>query len=211
MKKRLAAGGIKKLLLVSRGLETSAVEEIRAFLLLLVQKMKPYLLSSLFLLSGCSSLLTQSAGAGAGVGSAAVANAITTNGAVTAGIGLGAQAAAIASVQYLEKRVHNAEQNAIANAAADVPVGGVADWRVVHQIPIEDNEHGELAVTRYLTPDLPSGDKPAFDCKEIIFSVDTTDHKKLVQAFYVADVCRDGDSWKWASAEPATQRWGALQ
>jgi len=27
----------------------------------------------------------------------------------------------------------------------------------------------------------------------------------------VASVCRDGDKWKWASAEPATPRWGSLQ
>ena len=24
-------------------------------------------------------------------------------------------------------------------------------------------------------------------------------------------VCRDGETWKWASAEPATERWGSLQ
>jgi uncharacterized protein YceK len=169
------------------------------------------LLATLLLLGGCSSLLTQSAGAGAGVGSAAIANALTTNGAVTAGIGLGAQAAAIAGVQYLEKRVHRAEQNAIASAAGDIPVGGVAPWRVDHDIPIEDDEHGQVAVTRYLTPNLPSGVAPAFDCKEIIFSVQTTAHKKLQQSFYIADICRDGETWQWATAEPATERWGALQ
>ncbi len=152
-----------------------------------------FLMPAMLLLAGCSSLLTQSAGAGAGVGGAAISNALTTNGAVTAGIGLGA------------------EQNAIAAAAGPTPVGGVADWRIVHQIPIEDDEHGELAVTRYLTPNLPSGDAPPFDCKEIVFSVDTTVHKKLNQAFYIADVCRDGAAWKWATAEPATARWGSLQ
>ncbi len=169
------------------------------------------LLLPCLLLGGCSSLLTQSAGAGAGVGAAAVSNALTTNGAVTAGIGLGTQAAAVAGVQYLEKRVHAAEQNAIATAAGATPVGGVAPWRIVHQIPIEDNEHGQVAVTRYLTPNLPSGDAPPFDCKEIVFSVDTQAHKKLQQSFYIADVCRDGQSWKWATAEPATERWGSLQ
>jgi uncharacterized protein YceK len=171
----------------------------------------PIALVALLLLGGCSSLLTQSAGAGAGVGGAAIANALTTNGAVTAGIGLGAQAAATAGVQYLEKTVHRTEQNAIANAAANVPVGGVANWRVIHDIPIEGDEHGEVAVTRYLTPDLPSGDAPPFDCKEIIFSIDATAHKKLQQSFYVADICRDGETWQWATAEPATQRWGSLQ
>jgi len=162
---------------------------------------------AIFCLTGCSSLLTQSAGAGAGVGGAAVANAVTKNGAITAGIGLGAQAAAIAGVQYLEKRVHTTEQNAIASAAGPLPIGGVSDWSVRHDIPIEDNQHGELTVVANYVPNLPSGAAPAFDCKEIIFSVDT----KADRNFYTAFVCQDGAVWKWATAEPATERWGALQ
>ena len=162
-------------------------------------------------LGGCSSLLTQSAGAGAGVGAAAISNALTTNGAITAGIGLGTQAAAIAGVQYLEKTVHTKEQNAIAGAAGALPVGGVGTWQVVHNIPIENDEHGELAVTRQLTPMLPSGGAPAFDCKEIVFSVDTMSHRQVQRAFYTTTVCLDGAAWKWATAEPATARWGALQ
>ncbi len=163
-------------------------------------------------LGGCSSLLT---GAGAGVGGAAIANAVTTNGAVTAGIGLGAQAAATAGVQYLEKRVHNREQNAVAAAAGPVPVGGVAPWHVVHQIPIENDEHGELTVVDDYAPALPTGGAPAFDCKAVIFSVDTTVRTKgiahIERNFYTTDVCRDDGAWKWATAEPATARWGALQ
>jgi hypothetical protein len=158
-------------------------------------------------LAGCSSLLTQSAGAGAGVGGAAIAHAVTKNGAITAGIGLGAQAAAITGVQYLEKRVYGAEQNEIAAAAGSVPVGGVGIWSIKHEIPIEDNQHGELTVVADYAPNLPSGAAPAFDCKEIIFSVDT----KGGRNFYTAFVCQDGETWKWATAEPATQRWGALQ
>jgi hypothetical protein len=169
------------------------------------------ILTAPFLLGGCSSVLTQSAGAGAGIGAAAISNAVTSNGAVTAGIGLGAQAAATAGVQYLEKRVHEAEQNAIAGAAGNVPVGGVAGWSVTHQIPIEDDQHGELTVTRYIKPELPPGNEPAFFCKEIIFSVDTVQHHQPHRDFYTADVCRDNAVWKWATAEPATERWGALQ
>jgi hypothetical protein len=165
----------------------------------------------IILLSGCSSLLTQSAGAGAGVGGAAIANAVTTNGAVTAGIGLGTQAAAIAGVQYLEKHVHAAEQSAIAGAAGNIPVGGVGTWAISHDIPIENNAHGELTVTRVITPALPSGAAPAFDCKEIIFSVDTVADKAIQRAFYTATVCEDSGTWKWATAEPATARWGSLQ
>jgi hypothetical protein len=134
---------------------------------------------------------------------------------VTAGIGLGAQAAATAGVQYLEKRVHNREQEAIATAAGPVPVGGVAKWDVVHQIPIEDNEHGELTVVDDFAPVLPSGGAPAFDCKNVIFSIDTAvkqhGQTSIVRNFYTTYVCRDEGVWKWATAEPATARWGALQ
>lgn len=163
------------------------------------------------LLGGCSSLLTQSSGAAAGVGGAAIANAVTTNGAVTAGIGLGAQAAAIAGVQLLEKRVHGAEQDAIAQAAASVPVGGLGRWHIAHDIPIEDDEHGELTVVREFAPDLPTGGGPTFDCKEIIFSVDHIARHQEQRSFYTTYVCRDSHVWKWAQAEPATARWGALQ
>ncbi len=169
------------------------------------------LASLLLLLGGCSSLLTQGAGAGAGVSAASVSNARTTNRAITAGIGLGTQAAAIAGVQYLEKRVHATEQDAIAGAAGNVPVGAVGTWQVDHQIPVEDDQHGELTVTRELTPALPSGGPIAFQCKEIVFSVDTVAHKQPQRSFYTATVCLDGAAWKWATAEPATARWGALQ
>jgi hypothetical protein len=103
--------------------------------------------------------------------------------------------------------VHGAEQNAIANAAGPVPLGGVGQWSIYHDIPIEDDQHGELTVVADYTPNLPSGAAPAFDCKEIIFSVDT----KSGRNFYTAFVCQDGERWKWATAEPATARWGALQ
>jgi hypothetical protein len=164
----------------------------------------------LLALGGCSSLLTQSAGAGGGVGGAALANALTKNGAITAGAGLGAQAIAITGVQYLETRVHGAEQNAIAGAAGATALGGVAEWRVVHDIPIEANQHGEVTVTRLIMPELPGG-APVFDCKEIIFSVDTASRHRINRDFYTADVCLDAGQWKWATAEPATARWGALQ
>jgi len=164
-------------------------------------------LLALLPLCSCSALLTQSAGAGAGVGGAAIANAVTKNGAITAGIGLGAQAVAITGVQILEKRVHATEQDSIAAAAGPLPLGAVTTWRVHHDIPIENNEHGELTVVADYAPNLPSGGVPAFDCKEIIFSVDT----KTQRNFYTAFVCRDSTQWKWATAEPATERWGALQ
>jgi hypothetical protein len=104
----------------------------------------------------------------------------------------------------VERRVHAKEQDQIALAAGALAPGAVGTWSVSHTIPIEDDEHGELVVTRALG----SAD---FSCKEIVFSVDTMEDKKPQRAFYTATVCQDGSVWKWASAEPATARWGSLQ
>ena len=49
------------------------------------------------------------------------------------------------------------------------------------------------------------------ECKEIVFSVDSGQGERLKRGFYIAALCRDGGAWKWASAEPATERWGSLQ
>ena len=92
----------------------------------------------------------------------------------------------------------------IAEAAGSLGAGGVGPWSVSHDVPIEDDEHGQVAVVRALGG-------PAIACKEIVFSVDTTQDHQPRRAFYTATVCQDGAQWKWASAEPATERWGSLQ
>jgi hypothetical protein len=156
--------------------------------------------------SACSSLYSEGAQTGAGVAGAAVAAKVTNNAAVATGIGLGVLAAAKAGVQYSERVVHRNTQDSIAQAAGPLDVGGVAPWSITHSFPIEDDEHGRVTVSRTIS----SG---PLDCKEIVFSVDhdATKDAAASSAFYVAAVCRDGDKWKWASAEPATERWGALQ
>jgi hypothetical protein len=155
-------------------------------------------------LGGCSSLLTEGASAGAGIGGASIAHSIGANGAVTAGVGIGTQAAAMAGVQYVEKRVHKTEQDAIAQIAGTLPVGQVAHWSISHSLPIEDDEQGEVTVSRVIAV-------APLDCKEIVFSVETTGNNLTQRAFYIASVCRDGTTWRWATAEPATERWGSLQ
>ncbi|KAA1010495.1 hypothetical protein FVF58_19290 [Paraburkholderia panacisoli] len=157
-------------------------------------------------LSGCSSLYSEGAVAGAGIAGAAVATKVTSNAAVATGIGLGAVAAARAGVQYSERVVHRNTQDSIARVAGPLEVGAVAPWSVTHSFPIEDDEHGRVTVSRAISTG-------ALDCKEIVFSVDQTATKNVPasSAFFVASVCRDGNDWKWASAEPATERWGALQ
>src|ERR1700739_4125450 len=117
------------------------------------------------LLGGCTSVLTEGTAAGAGAAGAAIAHGVTHNAGVTTGIGLGVEAAARAGMQYAERRVHETEQNDIAAAAGALPVGAVGAWRVVHDVPIEANEHGQVVVSRVLTGH-------GFLCKEIVFSVE---------------------------------------
>jgi hypothetical protein len=157
-------------------------------------------------LTGCNSLYSEGAATGAGIAGAELAGAITSNAAVATGIGLAVLAGARAGVEYSERLVHTDTQDKIAAAAGPLPVGGVAPYVSTHSFPIEDDEKGRVTVSRTIS----SG---PLDCKEIVFSVDhdaTEDHP-ADSAFYVAAVCRDGSMWKWASAEPATPRWGALQ
>ncbi len=155
-------------------------------------------------LSGCGSVLTATTGDVAGIAGAGVAGAVTKSAAVAAGIGLGIAAGANAGLQLVERDVHRTEQDRIAEAAGLLEPGVVGHWSVFHTVPIEDDEHGDLVVTRLVGA-------ANFNCKEIVFSVDTIVKNVPNRAFYTTTVCQDGAKWKWASAEPATARWGALQ
>jgi hypothetical protein len=156
------------------------------------------------LLAGCGSVLSAATSDAAGVAGAGIASAVTKSPAAAAGIGLAVASGANAGLQYVERTVHSEEQDRIAVAAGPLEPGTVGSWSVSHRIPLEDNAQGKLIVTRVL------GGKD-FTCKEIVFSVDTVHDKQPSRAFYTATVCQDGTTWKWASAEPATERWGALQ
>ena len=157
----------------------------------------------LLALAGCGSVLTEGASDAAGVAGAGLAGAVTRNGAVTAAIGLGVQSAAASGLGYLERRVHRTEQDRIAAVAGALSPGAVAPWQVSHTIPIESDEGGEVSVSREFGGLLA--------CKEIVFSVDHLKRTPPQRRFYVATVCRDGGTWRWADAEPATSRWGTLQ
>jgi hypothetical protein len=158
----------------------------------------------LLLLSGCGSALTEGTADVSGIAGAGAATAVTNSAALATGIGLGIRSIANAGLQYGERVVHRAEQDQIAQAAASLDVGKVADWHVSHDVPIEPSEHGAVTVTRIFGT-------AEFSCKEIVFSVDGEKHAAPIRDFYTATICRDGTAWHWASAEPATARWGALQ
>jgi hypothetical protein len=162
------------------------------------------LLVLLLVLPGCQALLTETTSTLAGIGGASVADAVGANAAVTTGIGLGVQALGRAGLQYAQRRTHRTAQDRIAAAAGPLPVGGTAAWRTNHTIPVEPNERGQVAVSRLISTG-------PLECKEIVFSVEAGSGEALRRAFYLAAICRDGARWKWASAEPATERWGSLQ
>ena len=157
-----------------------------------------------FAIGGCSSVVNTGAGEIAGVAGAAVAGAVTGNPGVAAGIGLGAQAGSRAGVQYWQREVHRASQERIAAAAGPLKVGQVAAWQTEHKAPLEGGERGRVTVSRLVSTKL-------LECKEVVFSVDAAEDKAPRSAFYVAMLCRDGAQWRWASAEPSTQRWSGLQ
>ena len=161
------------------------------------------LLSASMALAGCSSLVSEGSADAAGVAGAGLASTLTRNAAVATGIGLGVQSAARAGVQYTARRIHGQEQDEIAQVAGSLEKGAVGHWKSVHTVPLEPDEQGDVTISRTISQ------KP-LHCKEIVFSVDPAKAGKS-RAFYVATVCEDGQTWKWASAEPATERWGALQ
>ena len=162
------------------------------------------MLALLLTLPGCQALLTETTSTVAGITGASIASGVGADPAVTTGIGLGVQALGRAGLQYAQRRTHRAAQDRIAAAAGPLPLGVVAPWRTSHTVPVEANEHGQVAVSRLISTG-------PLDCKEILFSVEAGSGTELQQAFYLAAICRDGARWKWASAEPATERWGSLQ
>jgi hypothetical protein len=155
-------------------------------------------------LPGCGSLLTEGSSDVAGVAGAGVAASVTRSATAAAAIGLGVQSLASEGLKYAERSVHREEQDAIASAAGPLEPGQVTHWSVSHSIPIESDEHGDAVVSR-------SFGAAAIACKEVVFSIDTKRHRVTQRAFYITTICRDGEQWRWASAEPATERWGGLQ
>ena len=161
--------------------------------------------SSAMALSGCGSLLSESASAGAGIAGGAIAGALTDNAGVAAGIGIGVQAIARSGVQYGQRKIHAEAQHQIAQIAGPLKVGQVKPWKTKLSLPLEPEEAGRVTVSRVIS----TGE---LDCKEIVVSVEQSGKNALpASEFYVASICRNGSRWAWASAEPATERWGSLQ
>jgi hypothetical protein len=152
-------------------------------------------LVALTLLGGCREAAELTALATGGA-----AGAATASPAVGFAVALGVQVAADEAYKRIGRGRQHAEQDAIAQAAAALPEGGTAPWRVRHTIPI-GNESGEVQVVRLIA-------NPLAECREIVFSVADPPRPP---AWYATNICRDAHGWQWALAEPAVRRWGFLQ
>jgi hypothetical protein len=155
-------------------------------------------------LTGCTSLLSEGASATAGLSGTAIASAVTRNATVASGIGLGVLAAGEAGVKMVERDYHGEQQDKIAAVAGALEVGQVGRWESRHRIQLEPDEAGRVTVSRLIGG-------AELSCKEIVFTVDERKGKGTASTFYVATICKDATTWRWASAEPATARWGSLQ
>ncbi len=146
------------------------------------------------LLGGCAAV-PDVAGLAAGGG----AGAATGNPAVGFAVGLGVRAGVDELRKYVVRRRQTGEQDAIADAAGDAPVGEQRAWQIRHTIPV-GNARGELAVVREYTT-------PLATCREVVFTVEEDGRPSL----FTTSLCRQATRWKWAAAEPAVGRWGFLQ
>ncbi|PLZ00122.1 hypothetical protein CY652_22820 [Burkholderia sp. WAC0059] len=152
----------------------------------------------LALAGGCSSI-----GAASGAAAGAATGLATANPAIGIGVGIAVQAAANDAVNTFMRNMHEDQQDRIAATVGMLPVGGTQTWRVKHRLPVE-NGHGEIRVTRAFS-------SPLAICKEFLFSVIDGKGPGSPEHWYTASACLDDGTWKWASAEPAVERWGTLQ
>ncbi|HEY4253857.1 MAG TPA: hypothetical protein VGM87_21795 [Roseomonas sp.] len=137
-----------------------------------------------------------------GATTAIVSGTFTANPAVGVAIGMTTAAATDAAVKYYGRSRQRGTQDAIAEIAGALPVGGAAPWRIDHDIPI-GNERGDVHVVRNIA-------NPLAPCREIVFTVVDGEGEAMTREWYAAQICRQGERWRWASAEPAVERWGAL-
>ncbi|SAK50022.1 lipoprotein [Caballeronia hypogeia] len=149
-------------------------------------------------MSGCASL-----GAATGAVAGIATGAFTTNPAVGFGVAVAVQAATDEVVKHTMKSLHQDQQVMIAVTAGMSQVGETRPWQVKHTLPVE-NGHGEVRVLREFSSALAT-------CKEFAFSVVDGDDAKAPAEWYIATACQQTEGWKWASAEPAVERWGNLQ
>jgi hypothetical protein len=155
-------------------------------------------------LQGCSSVGGIS-GAVAGIASGSAVG----NPAVGVAVGIGVQAGVDASISAVLRHWSHEEQALIAAQVGAMPIGTRRPWEIRHALPYGNNQGEVTAVREYVTP--------LAICREAIFTVGTDARNDSPGPYFVTSVCRaapggtSGQAWKWATAEPSVERWGALQ
>lgn len=149
-------------------------------------------------LAGCGAI-----GAASGAVAATATGLATANPAIGIGVGIAVNAVTDEVVNRYLRSLHADQQDAIAARAGILAVGEQGTWRIDHVLPLE-NGHGQVRVVR-------SFSTPLGWCKEFAFSWSESDEQDVLASWYLATACRQQEQWRWASAEPAVQRWATLQ
>ncbi|MCI0752768.1 hypothetical protein [Teichococcus vastitatis] len=160
----------------------------------------------MLLLAGCENATSgQNAGAAAGgVGGIAVGG-LTSNPAVGYAVGLGIRTVVDYTLSSWFRSLRSEEQDAIAAEASRLAPGQAQAWKVEHGLPFGWRDTGgRMEVTRVI-------ETPLASCREVLFSLLPDGPEAPPAGVFAATACRQSRGWKWASAEPAVDRWGALQ
>jgi hypothetical protein len=151
------------------------------------------------LLAGCSSI-----GGFTGAVAGLATGTATTNPAIGVGVGIAVKTATDAAFRKVFRDMQADEQDRIAAIAGGMRIGEAQTWDIHHRMPFTD-ERGELRVVGAI-------DNALATCKEVMFSVAGGSKKEPTSQWFVTQTCRQSDGqWRWAAAEPAVARWGALQ
>jgi len=150
-------------------------------------------------LGGCSSV-----GGFTGAIAGAATGTFSTSPAVGVAVGVSVMAATNAAMRRVFRGMQADEQDRIAEIAGSLNVGERRSWQVHHLFSYGD-EAGELQV-------VGSIDNALARCKAIAFSVVGGKREAPTREWFVTQTCQRSDGrWRWAAAEPATDRWGTLQ
>lgn len=150
-------------------------------------------------LAGCDTI-----GGFAGAVAGVATGTFSSNPAVGLAVGVSVKAATDAGMHRVFRGLQSDEQDRIAEIAGTMNVGERQSWSVHHRFSYGD-EAGELQV-------VDSIDNALATCKQVLFSV-TGGHKDApTREWFITQACQQSDGhWRWAAAEPATERWGTLQ
>ncbi len=152
------------------------------------------LLATSLLASACSSLADI-----AGTASAVSAGAVTGNPAIAIGVG-GVVRGSIDATEKAYARVNARHTHELITAvAAPLAPGEAGNWHEPHRF--SDDVSGRVEVTRLIESKLAT-------CKELAFIIDG-DPEEIVP--YRGAICRTTGDWRWAMAEPSTERWSVLR